>query len=151
MYADDMILLSPLDCHLQDLLNICSNYDKLWRLKFNTAKSNTIEFGPQLFTKSEFYLENKTLCKTNKIKYLGVEINNKLDFDKLAIEKFSKVQKSVFSIPFLGLKPKSVASKLQAFIFKTYCLSQFIYALETTTLKGSTREYLNIAQNNLIR
>ena len=43
---------------------------------------------------------------------------------------------------------------LKAFIYKAYCLTQFSYALETTTLKKETRNVrnvLNVAQNTLIR
>jgi len=51
----------------------------------------------------------------------------------------------------LGLKPSGLSPFLQAFIYKTYCLSQFTYALETTTLLKGTRDDLNVSQNNLIR
>ena len=52
---------------------------------------------------------------------------------------------------FLGLKPNSISLHLQSFIYKTYCLSQFTYSLETTVLNQDTRNYLNISQNNIIR
>ena len=45
VYADDIILLASVDSHLQKLLNICHNYIKTWRLKFNPNKSNILEFG----------------------------------------------------------------------------------------------------------
>ena len=50
----------------------------------------------------------------------------------------------------------SVASDLMPypliyFIYKTYCLSQFTYALETTVINKETRDYINICQNNIIR
>ena len=61
------------------------------------------------------------------------------------------VQKSTFSLSFLGLKPGEISPFLQSFIYKTFCLTQFTYALETTNLSVPTREYLNISQNNLIR
>ena len=40
VYADDILLLSPVDSHLQILLNICNDYSNLWRINFNAAKSN---------------------------------------------------------------------------------------------------------------
>ena len=61
------------------------------------------------------------------------------------------MQKSIFSLSFLGLTPRGVTPALKAFIYKTYCLSQYTYGLETTTLKTETRDFLNISQNNLIR
>ena len=151
VYADDIILLSPVDSHLQRLLDICEEYSKFWRIKFNTNNSNVIAFGPQFFKNSQFYLNNTVIPKTDEITYLGVKINNKLNFNEISIEKFKEVQKSVYSLSFLGLQPKAISPKLQSFIYKTYCLSQFTYALETSVLNKETRDYLNICQNNILR
>ena len=151
VYADDIILISPVDAHLQKLLDICNNYSHMWLIKFNPSKSHILQFGEPLFANYRFSLNNIPIEITDKIKYLGIEINNKLDFDKTTMEKFKGVSKAIFSLSYLGLTPNGVNPELRAFLYKTYCLSQFTYALETTTLKTSTRDYLNIAQNNLIR
>ena len=151
VYADDILLMSPIDSHLRILLKICTKYGNLWRIKFNPLKSNIIKFGQHKNSNGSFLLNGLPLTITNKIKYLGVEIENQLDFDLTALNKFKNVQKSIFSLSFIGLKPLAVSPMLQSFLYKTYCLSQFTYALETTTLKKKTREYLKISQNNLIR
>ena len=151
VYADDIILISSIDSHLQKLLDLCSNFSKLWRLNFNSNKSNIVEFGKQFFKNSIFFLDEKIIPKTNNIIYLGVLIDNKFDFNGNTIVKFSNVQKSVYSLSFLGLKPNTISPHLQSFIYKTYCLSQFTYGLETTVLNQDTRDYLNISQNNILR
>ena len=151
VYADDILLISPNDYHLQKLLDICAIYGNMWKIKFNSQKSNIIEFGKQFFEFSEFYMNGMSIPKVEKLKYLGVFIDKNLDFNFLASEKFKNVQKSIFSLSFLGLKPSGLSPFLQAFIYKTYCLSQFTYALETTTLLKGTRDDLNVSQNNLIR
>ncbi|RNA37040.1 hypothetical protein BpHYR1_022442 [Brachionus plicatilis] len=61
------------------------------------------------------------------------------------------LQHALFSLSYLGLKKGEISPFLQTFIYKTYCLSQFTYGLETLTLNKSTRNYLNISQNSLIR
>ena len=38
VYADDIILLSPVDSQLQRLLHICDEYGKFWRIKLNAKK-----------------------------------------------------------------------------------------------------------------
>ena len=149
-YADDILLISPIDSHLQKLLDVCTEYSEKWKIKFNASKSNIINFGEPLF-KSDFFLNRTTLNETENIEYLGIKINNKFEFDKLSQEKFLNVQKSIFSLSYLGLTPKGVSPALKAFLYKTYCLSQFTYGLETTTLKAETRDFLNTSQNNLIR
>jgi hypothetical protein len=151
VYADDILLLSPVDTHLQLLLDICSEYSNTWRIKFNALKSNIITFGKPLFPNNSFFINNTQLNTTEKLKYLGIEIPNNLDFETIAKENFKKVNKSIYSLSYLGLSPNGISASLKAFLYKTYCLSQFTYALETTTLTTSTRDFLNIKQNNIIR
>ena len=55
VYADDILLISPNDHHLQKLLNICGEYGEMWKIKFISLKSNIIEFGDQFFENSDFY------------------------------------------------------------------------------------------------
>ena len=110
----------------------------------------TAEFGPQTFKSSSFSIDNNKIPHTNSLKYLGVTIDNTLDFNKYSINKFNSVQKSIFSL-FLRLSPNNLTPHLQAFIYKIYCLFQFTYGLETSVLNEKTREYLNICQNNIIR
>ena len=151
VYADDIILSSPVDSQLQKLLDICDQYSIDWRIKFNALKSNIVEFGKQFFDNSTFTIGNKTIPKTDSFTYLGVTINNSLDFNNSAIKKFGNTQKSVFALSFLGLKPNAIPPHLQSFIYKTFCLSQFTYSLETTVINSKSRNYLNISQNNLLR
>ena len=91
---------------------------------------NIIEFGIQFFDNSEFYLNKRNIPKVDMLKYLGVYLNKNRDFDTLASDKYLKVQKSIFSLSFLELKPCGISPFLQSFIY----ISQFTYALETTTL-----------------
>ena len=78
-------------------------------------------------------------------------IDKNLDLNKNSISKFGNVQKAIFATSYLGLYQNSISPHLQAFIYKTYSLSQFTYGPETTVLNKKTRDYLNICQNNLIR
>ena len=151
VYADDIILTSSVDSHLQKLLDVCDGYSKKWKLNFNASKSKIVEFGKQFFNDSSFTINNQTIPKSDNFTYLGVNINKNLDFNKEAIKKFGNTQKSVFSLTFLGLKPNTITPHLQSFIYKTFCLSQFTYSLETTVINTQTRNYLHICQNNLLR
>ena len=151
VYADDILLISPVDSHLQRLLNICSNYSEKWLIKFNPNKSGIICFGKAIFPETAFLLNKAPIKMVETIKYLGIVINNSFDFDLITREKFKNVQKSIFNLTYLGLTPKGVSPFLKSFLYKTYCLSTFTYALETTTLKAATRDFFNICQNNIIR
>ena len=82
---------------------------------------------------------------------MGVIINKNNNYDSIIYNKFKNVQKSVFSLSFIGLKPMSIQPHLQSFLYKTYCLSTFNYGLETTTISKKIINKININQNNLIR
>ena len=151
VYADDITIISPVDSHLQRLLDVCSEYSDSWLIRFNPKKSNIITFGNHLFPKTEFFLGKTKIDHSDKIKYLGIEIPNNLDFDLLAREKFKRVSKSIFSLSYLGLSPKGISPFLKAFLYKTFCLSQFTYSLETNVLSTKTKDFLNIKQNNIFR
>jgi len=151
VYADDILLISPVGRHLQIMLDICSQYSRDWLIKFNPLKSTVITFGKPIAQLQTFKLSNLELNQTNEIQYLGVEINKDLDFDAVAKKKFRKVEKCIFSLSYLGLTPRGVNPDLKSFIYKTYCLSQFTYGLETPTLTQDTIKYLDVAQNNMIR
>ena len=58
VYADDIILISLNDLHLQTLLNCCSHYGIKCRIKFNPLKSNVLYFGKSLFSNRDFILKN---------------------------------------------------------------------------------------------
>ena len=71
-YLDDILLISPNDYQLQKLLDICGEHGEMWRIKFNSLKSNIIEFGIQFFDNSEFYLNNIIIPKVDLLNDLGV-------------------------------------------------------------------------------
>ncbi len=52
---------------------------------------------------------------------------------------------------YLGLNCYEINPFLKSFLYRTYCLSQFTFALETTTLNQTSIDFLNVSQNNLIR
>ena len=100
VYADDIILLSPVDSHLQKMLDICNSYSLLWRIRFNATKSNLMEFGPQFFKDSKFYIDNILIPKVDYINYLGVKIDKNLNFKDLAIDKLKMVKDKYSLSPF---------------------------------------------------
>ena len=138
VYADDIILTSSVDSHLQKLLDVCDGYSKKWNLNFNASKSKIVEIGKQFFNDLSFTINNQTIPKSDNLTYLGENINKNLDFNYEAIKKFGNTQKSVFLVVFLGLKLNTIPPHLQSFIYKTFCRSQFTYSLETSVIKQET-------------
>ena len=107
VYADDIILISQHDQHLQILLNLCSKYSEDWLIKFNSNKSHIISFDKPFPQK--FSLNQKELSYVDKIEFLGIEKPSDLNFNKISIAKFNNVRKSIFSLSYLGLTPNGVS------------------------------------------
>ena len=82
VYADDIILLSPVDSHLQKLLDTCESYSKFWRIKFNANKSNIMEFGQQFFKNSTLYLNDVAIPKGRKYHLLGSKNRRKIELQR---------------------------------------------------------------------
>ena len=101
--------------------------------------------GKQIIANNSFKMNGNELPIVEEIEYLGVILNRNLKFDTISRGNFIKVQTSVFSLSFLGLKPKAISPYLQAFIYNTYCLSLYTYSLETTALTKESRNYINTA------
>jgi hypothetical protein len=95
VYADDIVLLSPVDSHLQRLLDICDEFSKNWRIRFNAKKSNIMEIGPQFFKNSNFFINNNLIPKVDEMIYLGVKINNKLSFQQVHHAHFGSKSSSI--------------------------------------------------------
>ena len=49
VYADDILLISPIDKHLQILFDIYSKFGDQWHIRFNPLKSHIISFGHSIF------------------------------------------------------------------------------------------------------
>jgi hypothetical protein len=87
----------------------------MFKLNFPT-KSNIVQFGEPILENPQFLLSNSLIEFVDKITYLGVKINNKLDFDTSSMENFKNVSKSIFSLSYLGLTPNGLNPQLKSFI-----------------------------------
>ena len=150
-FCDDIGLLSPSPNDLQGLLFICEKYGKKWAIEFNIPKCKFIVFGSNKFNDTQFFLNNLPLTYTSCFHYLGVDLNFNLDMSSFFIEKFIAVRNSYFSLNSFGFKPCGINPFLQAFVYKSYCISRMLYCFEIFNLNKKTLNYLNLNQNMIIR
>ena len=80
-YADDLCLLAPCAIALQKLLDICHEYGVEHDVIYNPLKSVCIVFKPDRFSLKcpLVHLGNNVLEYQEKVKYLGVLLNDKLN------------------------------------------------------------------------
>lgn len=86
LYADDIILLSETEEGLQKMLDCVYSWSKKNKIKFNASKSNIVHFRSkrQARTTFKFHLGNVVLNTVQQYKYLGIILNEYLDFSVTA-------------------------------------------------------------------
>jgi hypothetical protein len=57
-YCDDFNILSPTQKHGQLILDVCSEFSRKWKLKFNPIKSNVLTFGNPVLKNTKFFINN---------------------------------------------------------------------------------------------
>ena len=82
LYADDSVLVAQNEAELQCMLNILGNWCKKWKVKVNSGKSEIVHFRRKsvFCTNVKFQVSNLTLKVVNQYKYLGLVLNEFLDF-----------------------------------------------------------------------
>ena len=148
LYADDIVLLSVSCTGLQQMVNACAEYGRLWDIKFNSSKSYVITFGGGYSSSTRISLDNVDLKRVVKLKYLGCyfcERTCKVDFS-YGINKFYGNFNNIMSV--IGYGRNEMATLHLA---KTYCAPAAMYGCETWHLDRSDYHRLNVAWNNSFR
>jgi hypothetical protein len=149
-FCDDVLLMSPSEAHLNRLLNECKNYAKTWKIEFNAKKSETITVGKDK-RRPVFKMDDKIIPNVDGLVYLGLPIGNQQFVEDFFNQKFSKVERSMYSLRGLGCKPLHLNPFSVGYIYKQYCQSQFKYGLENTFISQSCLHALEIRQNILVK
>ena len=150
-YADDIILMSPSQVGMQDLLIICEEYANSHDIKFNTSKSVTVVRRSKLMKKTNiepFYLCNEELSEVKEAKYLGHYISAEGNDEKDMLRACRQLYAQGNSL----IRKFGVCSeKVKVKLFQTYC-SQ-VYCAHLWKYKASDKVYrkLNVAFNNVFR
>jgi hypothetical protein len=85
-YADDIILMAETEKDLQILLNVLYEWSSKWRMKININKSDIIHFRQKKKKQTlfNFKLGEETVAKVHEYKYLGLYLNEFLDYKQTA-------------------------------------------------------------------
>ena len=83
MYADDVVILSENEEDLQHMLNLVNNWCQKWKMSINQKKTKAMHFRPKTINQcmTPLFLGQAKIEYTNYYKYLGVYINEFLEFD----------------------------------------------------------------------
>ena len=82
-YADDIVLISDPAVKLQTMLDTLNEWCNTWKMDINTDKTKVMHFRSNTSTQSnvQFNIGDKVIATEQKYKYLGLYIDEHLDFD----------------------------------------------------------------------
>ena len=85
-YADDLVIMAETNENLQSLLNILHKWCQQWRMSINIGKTKVIHFRNKTQVRSNFTFKvgNANIEMTDKYKYLGLILDEHLDFSNTA-------------------------------------------------------------------
>ena len=86
MYADDLCMIASSEAELQKLIDIMSEWCREWRLCPNITKTCIIHFRPASHNRTTFCfnLNGEQLTIVPQTRYLGLDLNETLDFTVIA-------------------------------------------------------------------
>ena len=86
LYADDLVLISESPEELQEMLNVLDKWCKKWQISINCSKSKIVHYRKQNIEKTnfKFAIDGKPLEIVNRYKYLGIILDEHLDYNVTA-------------------------------------------------------------------
>ena len=113
-YADDLIIyssgtiVSQISRQVQIMIDEVSQYCKVWKQKINPGKCELILFreplrsGPPNFTRNwkkfKVKIDQSIITTTTSVKYLGVHLDEKFNYNKHAKKVLAKGKNTVFAL-----------------------------------------------------
>lgn len=129
-YADDIlayIIGNTTSSTLpQDIVNAVAKRCSINKMKLNTTKCKIMSITPNHQSLAPIYLNNTPLEQVNMYKYLGIEINDQLNWE----DQWYRVQKQTISIPFLikTMRRLGFNEKTMVNTYRSLALSHIIYS-----------------------
>lgn len=104
MHADDIVLTAPDEGSLQKLINVVEKWCRRWGMALNIKRTNIVHFRKKQTSRSEynFIFDDKKIAYTSNYKYLGMLLNEHLDWQGAITEIINKSNKALIS----STKPK---------------------------------------------
>lgn len=139
--------------HLQNHIDELSDYYRRWKLKINPDKSNIIIFtNARLKPKEKIYYEDTPIPITNNLKYLGISLDKKLNFNNHVQEINTRARMAAYYIwPFITPKsPLQTITKIR--LVKTYVRQSLIYGAPVwSSTATSNLNKLGVIENKCLR
>ena len=153
VYCHDVLLISTSLSHLQHMLNICMEFGQKWKIKYNPRKSELMNAGLKLFEDVDIQvlMYGISLPLVTQLVYLGMTLRQDNEYAQDCIDQFNSVIRSYFSLHAIGTKATGFKPFTKSHIYNSFCLPKMTYGLGLRTISTKTINWIERAQNNLIR
>ena len=151
-YADDVTLISSTLPGLQNSINICNEYSRHWRFKFNPHKSKFIVMGPKLFSDPpRIYLDGEPMTISDDVNILGVNFNSKNTCKDHIEHRIQQCRRNYYSLGNSGLSYPGLDTEVKTHIWKSVCTPILTYGLETLSISNRSLSNLESTQGTFVK
>lgn len=149
MYADDLLLISSSIFELQCMLNVCGDLGHRLGIIFNGSKSSCLMIGPStLYQPGNMFINGSDIMWDNKLKYLGIFINNGRHFSvDLALTRRSFFK----SVNYILSNCKFMSDLVKLELLEKHCLPILGYCIESLPLNCTELKAINSWWNMVYR
>ncbi|WAR12539.1 hypothetical protein MAR_026719 [Mya arenaria] len=130
--ADDLALAAISPNSLQNLLNITYDYICNYRYIINSTKSFVMVFGDTAKNKTNinFYLGQNKIERTDKIRHVGIQLNDKMtDNDKIS-GACKKTESSLYSLLSINIGTFHINPLTSASLVSKICIPKLLFGAE---------------------
>lgn len=152
-YADDIILIANKISDLNRLLSITTEYGNSFEIKFNPEKTNCMKINnyKKYNEDQEAVFDGKVIKNTNTIKYLGIQVNEKLHTKahldiriKSTIIRYNEMEKC-------GLESDILESEIKTLYYKTFIRPILYHGLDILNLSKMHMRSIQILESTMVK
>ena len=150
LYADDIVLISSSEEHLQRMLNTCEQHSISHGYVFSPSKCEII--APEGTQTSYIMMYEEQVKQSPSFKYLGVPFNDKgVDIAGLCVEGISRAVKTANLFRTVGCNGTGFSPRVNKWILTSFVRPQMEYGLGLTYLGTGLENAVNKAWGRMWR
>ena len=161
VYADDIMLISKTKSGLQQQLKLVEEYGQINDIKYNPEKTVFLIYNQSLkrnstelrddINQSDLILDNKTITRVERMKYLGVEISDDFRNESHIAKRKQSLYVSVNKLNQSGLNTDNISPMAKAQLYKTFLRPVLMYGLENLKLNKTQLNELRRMEGKTIK
>ena len=138
------MLISKTKSGLQQQLKLVEEYGQINDIKYNPEKTVFLIYNQSLkrnstelrddINQSDLILDNKTITRVERMKYLGVEISDDFRNESHIAKRKQSLYVSVNKLNQSGLNTDNISPMAKAQLYKTFLRPVLMYGLENLKL-----------------